>query len=346
MWLSSGGTGTTPEIAAPHEIEIRPGPDTRGAAYSPDGLEQPCIVGETPAMQMLRKNIERVATLDCPVILKGETGTGKELAARRIHALSSRSNGRFLAINCGYFCNDPVGGQPLFDKNSGNLRDFFNAARQGTILLDQIEDMPQQMQIQLLKIIDNAGLPRADEAKVSSADIRILAATGADLAKRAESGSFRKDLYYRLNLLELTIPPLRDRKDDIAPLSHYFLDKHSKKFGKSIESISGEVLDTFAAYSFPGNVRELEHVIERAIILADDRTIDKRHLPVRFRKNETTAQKPEKTHFLTLAEIEINYILEVLEGTGGNKSQAAEVLGISRAALWRKLKQLKESNAS
>jgi DNA-binding NtrC family response regulator len=343
---NTGGTGTMPEIVGPHEIEIRPGPDIRGATDPPSGLERPRIIGETPAMQTLRKNIERVATLDCPVILKGETGTGKELAARRIHALSSRSKGRFLAINCGYFGNDPVGGQPQFDKNGGNLRDFFNAARQGTILLDQIEDMPQQMQIQLLKIIDNAGLPQADETKVSSADIRILAATGADLEKRAESGSFRKDLYYRLNLLELTIPPLRDRKDDIAPLSHYFLDKHSKIFGKYVESISGEVLDTFAAYRFPGNVRELEHIIERAIILADDRMIDKRLLPARFQKNGAAAQKPEKTRFLTLAEMEINYILEVLEGTGGIKTQTAKVLGISRAALWRKLKQFKESNDS
>ena len=343
---NTGGTGTTPEIVAPHEIEIRPGPDTRGATYPSDGLDRPRIVGEIPAMQTLRKNIERVATLDCPVILKGETGTGKELAARRIHALSNRSKGRFLAINCGYFGNDPVGGQLQFDKNGGNLHDFFNAARQGTILLDQIEDMPQQMQIQLSKIIDNTGLPQADETKASNADIRILAATGADLEKRTESGSFRKDLYYRLNLLELTIPPLRDRKDDIAPLSHYFLDKYSKIFRKPVKSISEKVLDAFAAYSFPGNVRELEHIIERAIILADDRTIDKRHLPARFRKNGAAAQKPEKTNFLTLAEIEINYILEVLEGTGGNKSQTAEVLGISRAALWRKLKQLKESNAS
>ena len=343
---NTGGAGTTPETNAPHEIEIRPGPDTRRAAYPPDGLERPCIVGETPAMQTLRKNIERVATLDCPVILKGETGTGKEMAARRIHALSRRSNGRFLAINCGYFGSDPVGGQPQFDKNGRNLHDFFNTARQGTILLDQIEDMSQQMQIQLLKIIDNAELPQADETKISSADIRILAATGADLAKRAESGSFRKDLYYRLNLLELTLPPLRDRKDDIAPLSQYFLDKYSKIHGKPVKSISEKVLDTFATYSFPGNVRELEHIIERAIILADDRTIDKRHLPARFRKNGVAAQKPEKAHFLSLAEMEINYILEVVEGTGGNKSQAAEILGISRAALWRKLKQLKESNSS
>jgi len=343
---NTGDTDATPEIDVPHEIEIRPGPDTRGATSSPSDLERYRIVGETPAMQTLRKNIERVATLDCPVILKGETGTGKELAARRIHALSSRSNGRFLAINCGYFGNDSVTGQPQFDKNGGNLRDFFNAARQGTILLDQIEDMSQQMQIQLLKIIDNAGLPRADQTKATSANIRILAATGADLANRAESRSFRKDLYYRLNLFELTIPPLRDRRDDIAPLTHYFLDKYSKIFGKSVKSISREVLNTFAAYSFPGNVRELEHIIERAIILADDRTIDKRHLPARFRKNGATAQKPEKTHFLTLAEMDINYILEVLEGTGGNKSQTAEILGISRAALWRKLKQYKESNVS
>jgi two-component system response regulator AtoC len=139
---------------------------------------------------------------------------------------------------------------------------------------------------------------------------------------------------------------LQERKDDIGPLSHYFLDKYSKIFGKTVDSISDEVHDTFIAYNFPGNVRELEHVIERAVILADDRTIEKRHLPARFRKSEATAQKPEKKHYLTLAEIEINYILEVLEGTGGNKSQAAEILGISRAALWRKLKQFKESNAS
>jgi two-component system response regulator AtoC len=204
--------------------------------------------------------------------------------------------------------------------------------------------MPQQMQIQLLKIIDNAGLPRTDQMNVSSADIRIIAATGVDLAKQAESESFRKDLYYRLNLFELTIPPLRERKDDIRPLSHYFIDKFSKIFGKTVESISDEVHDIFSAYSFPGNVRELEHVVERAIILADDRTIEKRHLPVRFRKSEATEQNSEKKHYLTLAEMQINYILEVLEGTGGNKSQAAEVLGISRAALWRKLKQLKESN--
>ncbi len=341
---NTGDTGITPESAAPHEIEIHPGHDTRRTIYPPGRPEQPRIIGETPTMQTLRKNIERVATLDCPVILKGETGTGKELSARMIHALSRRSNGRFLAINCGCFGNDPVGGQPLFDKDGGNLPDLFNAARQGTILLDQIEDISEQMQIQLSKIIDNAELQRADQTQDSGPDIRIIAATGADLAKGAESGSFRKDLYYRLNLFELTIPPLRDRKDDIAPLSHYFLDKYSKLYGKLVVSISEEVLDIFAAYSFPGNVRELEHIIERAIILVDGQTIGRRHLPARFRKNGAAAQKAEKTHFLTLAEMEINYILKVLEGTGGNKSQAAEILGISRAALWRKLKQFRESN--
>lgn len=340
---SAGGTIASPENIGPHEIEIRPGNDAQGFTYSSGSPEGPCMVGETLAMQKLRKNIERIATVDYPVILKGETGTGKELAARMIHTLSRRNNRRFLAINCGCFSNDPVRGRPRSDKNGGNLGDLLNTAQQGTILLDQIEDMSQHMQMQLLKIIDDAELQQTDQTKNMSSNIRILVATGADLIKLAESGSFRKDLYWRLNFFELTIPPLRDRKDDIAPLSQYFLDKYTKIFKKLVKSISKEVLDIFAAYSFPGNVRELEHIIERAIILADGKTIEIKHLPARFRKNGADVPKPEKTNFTTLAKMEMNYILEVLESTGDNKSQAAEILEISRAALWRKLKQFKES---
>ena len=153
--------------------------------------------------------------------------------------------------------------------------------------------------------------------------------------------SLERTSIFRLNLFELTIPPLRERKDDIAPLCSYFIDKYRHEFQKAVDGISQEVTDTFIAYDFPGNVRELEHIIERAVIIADSSTIEKRHLPARFQIETAPARLLDPRQFSTLAQIEMRYILEVLEATQGNKTRTAEILGISRAALWRKLKQLK-----
>ena len=305
------------------------------------------MIGETLAMQELRRDIERSAALDCTVIIRGETGTGKELAARLIHISSVRKNSRFVAINCGCFSND------LFiEELIGHGNDTAPGAAQtggivtgpdpgGTILLDQIEAMSPKMQLSMLKIIDSKKISLQDDVNDFPFNVRILASSRYDLSKLVEEGKFRDELYYRLNVLELFIPPLRDRRDDIPPLCSYFIQKFAKEFKKLVEYISEEVISVFMSYDFPGNVRELEHIIERAVIIADGNTIEFKHLPRRFHKADPSAADATR-EFMTLAEMEKKYILEVLEATGGNKSKTTELLAISRAALWRKLKQFKE----
>jgi DNA-binding NtrC family response regulator len=322
-----------------------PAPDRKNNGTSSAGRLR--IIGETMAMQELRKDIERLAALDCTVIIRGETGTGKELAARIIHNSSARKNSRFVAINCGCFSNDL-----LIEELIGHGNDTPPGASQpsaaiigpdsgGTILLDQIEAMSAKMQLSMLKIIDSKNISRQDDVNDFPFDVRILASSRYDLSKLVEEGKFRDELYYRLNVLELFIPPLRERRDDIPPLCSYFIQKFTKEFEKAVEYFSEEVISTFMSYDFPGNVRELEHIIERAVILADGNTVELKHLPGRFHKADSPPLDPART-FLTLAEREKKYILEVLEATAGNKSKTAELLGISRAALWRKLKQFKQ----
>jgi len=307
------------------------------------------MIGETLAMQELRRDIERLAALDCPVIIRGETGTGKELAARIIHNSSIRKNSRFVAINCGCFSNDL-----LIEELIGHGNNTPTGASQasgtitgpesgGTILIDQIEDMSPKMQLSMLKIIDSKKRALQDGVNDFPFDVRILASSRYDLRKLVEEGKFRDELYYRLNVLELFIPPLRERRDDIPPLCSYFIHKFAKEFEKAVEYISEEVISSFMSYDFPGNVRELGHIIERAVILADGNNIELKHLPRRFHATDSPPLAATRT-FITLAEMEKRYILEVLKASGGNKSKTSELLSISRAALWRKLKQFKEDN--
>ena len=308
------------------------------------------IVGETPAMQELRKSIERVASLDCTVLLHGEPGTGKELAARAIHAGSIHCNDRFLAINCENFGSEQLAGQLLgyqsgrLDEAVRNHSGIFDSVQVGTLLLDQIEKMPQNMQEQLLRILETADTRHSGVKKERGGrmDTRILAATGADLGQQTKTGAFSKVLYDRLKLFELTIPPLRERKDDIPPLCRYFFDKYRKELGKPVDSISPEFVKILVDYDFPGNVRELKHIVERAVILSEGATIERKHLPVRFLDDlKPGGKRLEPSQFSTLAELEKRHIVKVLEATQGNKSRSAEILGISRAALWRKLKHFK-----
>jgi two-component system response regulator AtoC len=311
------------------------------------GIHQPVIVGETPAMQALRKTIARVATLDCTVTLIGEPGTGKELAARAIHAGSLRSSFRFLAINCASFKNEQLAEQVLGYKR-GDLYEairtrsgIFSSGQVGTLFIDQVEKLPESMQGQLLHTLEMADRQAVGGQKPAEFDIRILVATDSHLIKRTEANQFNRLLQERLAVFELTVPPLRERKDDIAPLCRFFFDKYRQSLGKPVVSISPDVVETLTHYEFPENVRELEHIIERAVIIADSKTITLKHLPVRFRKQPKSDRTPNTGSFSTLAELEKRYILEVLESTRGNKSKTAEILGISRAALWRKLKQFK-----
>jgi len=304
----------------------------------------PKIIGETPEMQRLRKCIERLSGLDCTIILQGETGTGRELAARAIHTLSHRKDQRFLAFNCGCFSNDFQFNELLGSieqsaslynvKKAGTMKKGFV----GTILLDNFEIMPKQTQREMIKIIDNKTAIRSTDTVEAVMDIRFIVATHQDLKKRVKEGKFNKKLFHRLNAIALFIPSLRERRDDILPLCSYFLSKLNKEFNKKVECVSDEVLSIFMSYPFPGNVRELKHILERAVILADSTTIELQHLPERFNEKFEASASIEDQQFLTLNEIEQNHILKALELTKGNKSKATELLGISRGALWRKLK--------
>jgi two-component system response regulator AtoC len=335
-------------------LERAPAQPAAGNDYKKDGIvpgERLRMIGETPTIRELRKNIERLAALDCPVIIRGETGTGKELAARMIHGLSPRKKSRFMAINCGCFRNDLLIEELARPENEvfpGIAQMVGSAARPesgGTLLLDQIEDMSPKMQLSMLKIIDSKEVSLLEGGDNFAFDARIFAASRYHLGQLAKEGKFREELYYRLNVLELYLPPLRERRDDIPPLCGYFLDRFAGEFKKAVESISDEVISIFMSYDFPGNVRELEHIIERAVILADGKTIKTKHLPGRFQKASAASMAADKK-FMPLAEVEKRYILEVLSATGGNKSKTVELLGISRAALWRKLKQFEEQDRS
>jgi DNA-binding NtrC family response regulator len=320
--------------------------ENTGDDKSRETSERRRMIGETQAMQILRRNIARVAVLDCTVIIRGETGTGKELAARIIHNTSPRKTHRFIAFNCGCFSNDLLieelfkPGRNSLIKDDVAMNDEFQTMAGGTILLDQIEDMPMKMQLSMLKILDSKEAYRQESPEFFPFDVRILVSSRYSLDKLVAEGKFREELYHRLNLMELFIPPLRERRDDILPLAGYFLHRYAKDFNKPVESISDEVMSIFMSYEFPGNVRELEHLIERAVILADGHTIDVKHLPARFKQDGASALAVEPS-IATLAEMERNHILNALRLTGGNKSKTAELLGISRSALWRKLSIIK-----
>ncbi len=325
----------------------RPSEVSAGTAKNPTVYNRPRIIGETFAMQVLRKNIARAASLDCTITLRGETGTGKELAARVIHAGSLHRDQRFLAVNCANLGSEQFAGV-LLGYKSGDLDEalrthsgIFGTGTVGTLFFDHVEMMSVQMQTQLLNVLNRANTWPPDKPGDIQFEIRILVGTEKRLEDYVKAGQFNEDLYDHLKVYELTIPPLRERKDDIPPLCRYFFDKYRQELGKPVESISPEVMDIFNNYNFPGNVRELEHIVERAIVLADGQSIEREHLPLRFREDKRLKKQTSTHQLLTLAELEQRYILEVLEASKGNKSKTAEILGISRAALWRKLKQQK-----
>lgn len=305
----------------------------------------PRLIGQTPAMQELKQTIDKVAALDCTVLILGETGTGKELVAKRIHGLSNRRKGRFLAVNCGSFSSELLSNElfgherEAFTGANRSKPGVFEAASNGTILLDEIGDTPMPMQVQLLRVLQEKVVMRVGGTKETPVDVRILAATNQSLKKKVEQGVFREDLYYRLNAFTLRIPPLRERRDDIPPLASYFLSKFNREFGKELDGFDSEVMQLLKHHSFPGNVRELENIVERATILCDKGTIRREHLPERF-QNAAAPSGSSESGFLSLAELEEQHIMNVLKALGGNKNQAAQTLGISRASLWRKLKQI------
>mgnify|MGYP000995738842 CR=1 FL=1 len=303
------------------------------------------IVGKSAPMQDLVRLVRQVAPTDAGVLIIGETGTGKELVARGLHYASNRSEGRFVAFNCGTLTEELLASE-LFGHEKGSFtgavatkRGLFEAADGGTVFLDEIGDTPPAMQVKLLRIIQEKVLIRVGGTEPIPVDVRIVAATHQDLKALVEAGRFRSDLYYRLNVVTLKVPPLREHKADIPLLAHHFLARFAERHAKPVKGLDAEMMAALKAYDYPGNVRELENIIERAVTLSVGEVLGARDLP-----DEVLAvgdQPPALTEggLNTLEEREREYILWVLQKMGGNKSQAAEILGIDRVSLWRKLKR-------
>ncbi|OQX08095.1 MAG: Fis family transcriptional regulator [Desulfobacteraceae bacterium IS3] len=303
----------------------------------------PLLIGNDPKMQSVRSTIEQIAPTDCNVLILGETGTGKELVAKTIHQLSLRAEKRFLAVNCGAFTEDLLTNElfghekEAFTGARGVKKGLLETAHGGTVFLDEIGDMPLSMQVRLLRVLQERKFMRVGGTQEIATDIRIIAATNKDLLTEVENGKFRQDFYYRLNVITLNIPPLSERKESIPLLCQHFLRKFSQSYGKNITQIADEVMNVLLSYEFPGNVRELENIIERAVALSNTDTIEIRHLPPDLQRLPLGFQRQRK--FMTLEENEKEYILWILEQANQNKTKAAEILGIDRVSLWRKLRR-------
>jgi DNA-binding NtrC family response regulator len=303
------------------------------------------IIGQSARMRSLRETIAQIAGVDCNVLIQGETGTGKELVARSIHQLSPRHQHRFMAINCASLSEELLGNELFghehgaFTGAKGMKRGLLEAADKGTLFLDEIGDMPLAMQVKLLRVLEERHLIRLGGTEEIPIDIRLLAATHRNLKDEVQCGTFRQDLYYRLNVVTLEVPALVQRREDIPLLAYHFLTRFSRSMEKNVRHISEEVIGVLAAYEFPGNVRELENIIERAVVMCNDETLRKRHLPPDLQSHRVRVERIDPDAWLSLAEYEKQYIIRVLESVAGNKTRAAEVLGIDRVSLWRKLKR-------
>ena len=310
----------------------------------------PRIIGHSQGIRELKKQIRQIAPADCTVLILGETGTGKELVARSLHAGSPRSGKRFLAVNCATFTEELLAHE-LFGHEKAAFTGAYNtrkglleAAENGTFFLDEVGDMSLGMQASMLRVLENRTVFRVGGTREIPVDVRIIAATNRDLHKMVEEGTFRMDLLYRLNTMTLRMPPLCERREDIPLLARFFLSRCGAGMGKKIGGIDRKARDMLAAYAFPGNVRELEHIMERAAILCNGDTITAAHLPPEVKNGTESAPAPcpgrEKGRpFVSLEENEKRYLTEVLEETGWSTSKAALLLGMNRGSLWRKLKR-------
>ncbi len=305
-------------------------------------LERP--VGKSKTLVELLTLTETVAPTDSTVLVTGESGTGKEVLARYIHTLSGRSEGPFLSINCGALPESLLESE-LFGHVKGSftgaVRDkegLLVAAGRGTFFLDEIGEMPPSLQVKLLRAIQEREVIPVGATESVPVDVRIIAATNRDLEDEIRKGAFRSDLYYRLNVIALHLPPLRDRRDDISLLADHFLTRMSERLGRNGITLAEDTLETLLRYDWPGNVRELENALERAAVLSKGGVIRPAALPERVREAPTASLVSDTLPpNPTLEIIEQAYIQWVLAAEGGNKSRAAEVLGIDPSTLYRKL---------
>ncbi len=305
------------------------------------------IIGSSEKMLEVFKTIKKASEINSTVMITGESGTGKELVARAIHYTGFRGAASFVPINCGAIPETLLESE-LFGYVKGaftgahTTRDgFFKSANKGTIFLDEISETSMMLQIKLLRVIQEKEVYMVGSTEAQKVDVRILVASNKDLYGLVRLGKFREDLFYRLNVLTINIPPLRERGTDIFQLANYFANKYASEFDKKIPSFNDEVLDILGKYNWPGNVRELENLVHRLVIMNEDGIIRKADLPV-FMKSRISNVSDVKR---TLQEVEIEHIKNVLEYTDNNKSKASEILHIDRKTLNNKLNQENKKNS-
>ena len=306
-------------------------------------------IGKAKKFLDVLKLAEQVAPTDSTVLIQGESGTGKEVVAKYIHMLSARQDGPFLSLNCGALPETLLESE-LFGHVKGSftgaVRDkqgLFAAARGGTFFLDEVGEMPASLQVKLLRVLQEREIIPVGATAAIPVDVRIVAATNRNLEEEVRRGTFRADLFYRLNVIALELPPLRERRDDLLLFIEAFLQRTATEEGKGLKALSAEALDAVMVYDWPGNVRELENALEHAVVLSRHDVIDTLTLPERITRRRKDPLVAEKSYSNpTLEVIERAYIMYVLQAEGGNKTRAAEALGIDPSTLYRKLSRYEE----
>lgn len=312
------------------------------------------IITQDSHMRRLLEMARQVAPTDCNVLITGESGTGKELFARYLHYNSARADGPFLAVNCGAFSEQLLSNE-LFGHEKGAFtgaltlkKGLIESAEGGTLFLDEITEMSSAMQVKLLRVIQEREVLRLGGTSPVKTDARYIAATNRDMREVTKDGSFRQDLFFRLNVVNLHIPPLCERSGDVALLSVFFLKKFATLMRKEVTEISPDAIAILESHDFPGNVRELENIIERGVAINTGHVIQVAHLPDNLRELSARSFKKKEGRIPSLEEQEKAYIRWVLNEAGGNQTSAAQMLGINRVSLWRKLKvyEMEEGNGS
>lgn len=319
----------------------------------PSLLSDGGLVGESMAIRRLGELLTRVAALDATVLIQGESGTGKDLVARVLHARSKRAGGPFIAVNCAALTEALLESELFghvkgaFTGATSDKPGLFEAAAHGTLFLDELGEIPAGMQAKLLRVLQERAIRAVGGVREKPVDVRVIAATNRDLEAEVRAGRFREDLYYRVNVFTIEVPPLREREGDVIVLVQHFIGEMCVKFGKMVAGIREDALQLLLAHSWPGNVRELSNCIERAVALTANEYIEVDDLPPNILRVQRVSEPPAlpsggifSDELVPITELEARYIKHVLAQVAGNKTEASRILGIDRRTLHRKLQRM------
>ncbi len=306
------------------------------------GAKPAKIIAESPGMKAVMNLVARIGPADANVLITGENGTGKEVVARALHSLSTRSSKSMISVNAGALA-EGVFESELFGHVRGAFTDAradrigrFELADGGTLFLDEIANVPLNLQAKLLRVLETGEFERVGSSKTHKVNARLLSATNADLRSEVAQGRFRQDLLFRLNTVEISVPPLRERPDDIEPLAEHFLEQHSERYRRNLTAFTPGALEALGQHTWPGNVRELDHVVERAVLMSTGAVVTRFDLALQSGLEERSASQMDE---MSLEEVERLLIKKAMARFGGNANRAAEALGLSRSALYRRLQK-------